>query len=161
MTAYAASFTVNTGTVGTATLGITPGSFDVRLAQVSVAGEVLTTASGGNYGINYAASFYPSSVLSGGSTVTPVPLRSGAAAATTIAKSGATISGSSMVLREAYQKGGGGNAAAALNDAYTPPFDVILKAGATLWVTSSFSGSGGGDTTVTFYFEELHLARST
>src|ERR1700756_1973050 len=88
MTAYGAGYPWTFGTTALS-MGVLAVSFPVKIARVEVwAG-----------GIAYVTiSKNTSASLSGGSTISSIPLRGGAPTATAVAKSGCTITGTSTFL---------------------------------------------------------------
>lgn len=160
MSAFLASFAVSSGTSGTATLSIVRGIFPVRISQILVSGQAINGAGSATAQLSYTASMYPSSTPSGGSAVTPLAARSGGAPTATV-KSGSTISGSSLILKQANQETSGSFLVQVLNDNYSPPFDFFINAGAALFITGTFSSNFSGNMTVEVYYDEEHLARST
>lgn len=144
MTAYALQ-AAGAGTIGT--LGIIAGTKQLRLAQVK--------SLNGNQYINIWR--YSGAGLSGGSTVTPFPMRQGGPALSGVtAQVNATISGTgSLVYAEA----------AGTFKEYSPPFDLIIAPGSALFVVhaSAPGGTTSAATMPTFmgiYCEALGLAYS-
>jgi hypothetical protein len=124
-----------------ATLSIAPVTYAIRIGAIQ-AYYFSTTAAG-----NLSTYKYSPSTLSGGSAVTPIPLRDGAAAALATVKSGATPSGTQRQLSGLVVPP---NGQASTKFVY----DLIIQPGSVFHVTST---TASGD----IQFEEFHLARST
>lgn len=97
---------------------------------------------------------YTSAGLSGGSSVTPVPMRQGAPAATATAKSGASATGTGTLI---LTRGAG-------SIDYQWPFDLLISPGSGLFLVGAVSSGSttvsGSLGSVTLYFEEPRLTRS-
>lgn len=110
-------------------VGVKAGTYPIRIATIAA-----PTSGAGGYFIYLVSSI----TLSGGTSVTPVPLRAGAPASTATCQVGAaTVSGSSLSLD------------VATSAAWTPAFDLIVAPGAGIKVTV------GASAYVIFYFEEI------
>ncbi len=155
MTAYA----VSTTAIGAGfTLGLMPGTLPVRIARLEVCGIAATSS--GQADLAFTAAVYTGSTPTGGSSITPFAMRhlAGTPAASATAKSGATISGTNIVLHAESQDASilstaGGTAVSTLNSTYTTAFDLILLSGTTFWVVGT--ETSGSFTAVVIYFEEL------
>lgn len=151
MTSYSAIVTV---TGATASLSLKAVTYQMRI--VSIETTQLNGVTSQSFPV-FSVTKYNTATQSGGSTVVPGVLREGAAAALASVKSGATTSGSSSftIHKEtnilAIQAG--------INPGYKIPFDVIVNPGSAL--VAAITGANTDQiSTVTVFFEELHLARS-
>lgn len=160
MTAYAAVFTWTA--TSTQKLSVVPSStYQIRVARVEVNGLI----TGGSQFMSYQVLVYPSNAATSGSTITPLPMRAGSPAATAVAKSNPTISGTSYQLHSEILGGSPvdalGNAVyAGMNSSYSSPFDLILSSGSTIVVQGVSIAAGTAPMSVVIYFEELRLAWS-
>lgn len=152
MTAYIIS-----GSGATVTLTVAPGTdYPVRIAKIEVGGYDFQTVSSGGYvgaSVGYGSGVYTGGVLTGGTAITPLPMRSGSPAATATARSGGSVSGTFVDIHAEEQvQYAAGAASAALNSTYSPAFDLILESGSTFYL-SAFSGTSVDCAAI--YFEEL------
>jgi hypothetical protein len=154
MTAYVA----NTGVSSSGSLTVTPVSSEIRIAQVS-----FNSADGGTgSGNTIQCSTYLVGGTSGGTAVTPLPMRQGAPAATATSKSGATwtsitnvlsvVTGSGPTLT--YTDGTTGYYTTTVSGAWQPPFDLIISPGTTLYAQAN----GNSGVFLFIHFEELRLS---
>lgn len=129
------------------TLAVSPSSsFKVRIARIEAVGAA---AAGGSNIVSYSAILYPSSTPTGGTTLTPIAMRNGSPAATATVKSGATVSGTNVLIHSEFNESIGTGTAVSMNSQYTFPFDLILASGSTLLLAPNAAVS------VIVYFEEL------
>lgn len=158
MTAYAASFTTSVSPAS-GILTITPGAtYQVRVARIEVSAPGVTIAGAPTV---IAMKVYPSSTPTGGTTLTPLPMRGGAPASTATVKSGASISGTNVVLhQEGATDSGGVGSSRDINTTYSSPFDLILSSGSALSLSFDSPYGSGWTWTLVVYFEELRLAWS-
>lgn len=150
MTTYAVTLTTSTSAV----LTVVPSStYQVRIARIE--GYATGAPSAGTP--TYSVAVYPGNTPTGGSTLTPLIMRSGAPTATAAVKSGATISGTNTTLHaEGTLADFTTGTYNPINSNYNFPFDLILSSTGTLVV--GLQGNSGGPMSVTVYFEELRLA---
>lgn len=134
MPAYIVSCGIN------ATLSIAPVTWQVRISRLEGFSSSATV-----YG-NVSSYKYSPSTLSGGSSVTPITLRDGTAAALATVKTGATPSGTQLQLT-------GTVVPPNQMSSYQLAFDLIIKPGSVFHVITSTASAD-------VQFEELHLARS-
>lgn len=160
MTAYVA---LGTG-ASSANVSITPVSNEIRIAQVVFTGEDI-----GDNGAAFGGgivSWYSSGVT-GGSTTPIAPMREGASAATSTAKSG-SLTGSGTQHQVFMQAGAGSSVSysngsatyfdSAFSLTFTPPFDFIISPGAALLATSNMGAPSTAANEVFVFFEELRLS---
>ena len=76
-------------------------------------------------------------------------MRNGSPAATATVKSGATVSGTNVLIHSEFNESIGTGTAVSMNSQYTFPFDLILASGSTLLLAPNAAVS------VIVYFEEL------
>lgn len=152
MTAYVVASTQNfpVQASGTLYLAIRAGSFEVKINRVEYG--VL----GGQGSILPALYRYAGSTISGGTALTPPPLRQGAPAATATARMGAlTLAGTQSYFTHISAALGGGSMSN-----YTPAYDITISPGSAFVMAGGYANQGNG--TITFamnaYFEELRLA---
>ena len=154
MTGYTASV-VQTTTFSTspvATVAITPVTYQIRIAKIEA-------YIGGSYSSvfpEFKVSKYLGGSVSGGTTVTPRPLRDGAPSSSATVKSGVTPSGTlSQIVDQT-------NVSGSLSYQFT--FDCILSPGVSVFYASmaggTDAGGGGYIASLLITYEELHLARS-
>jgi hypothetical protein len=127
-------------------------NFDVRLIRA----ELFTFAFNGASSSVSVDKRVGSPTLTSGTTITPAVTREGPAApaAEATVKSGATLGGSYTTYNFFFSQdvsSDGTTDATSLNTSYTPPADVILRAGSSSILTFTVGYS------VTVYFEELRL----
>jgi hypothetical protein len=151
---------VNAGTPAYV-IGIKPNTYEMRFTQLVAA----------NIGTNYIEiDFYrqTGSTLSGGSAVTPTPLRDGAQPCSATARYGAslTVSGTALPLFLVYENSASGSvsyyggleseSAGAVTG--SSPLPITVAPGGVFYVT--FSSAYTLYTYVTIFFEELRLQGS-
>lgn len=142
MTAYAAVCSAG------GKLTIVPSStYQVRIAKVEATGLAVN---GGSVG--YSVYVHPSNTPTGGTTNTPLAMRSGAPATTATVKNAPTITGTNYLLHTETATSPVSGDLVYLNANYQFPFDLILSAGSTF--VADFGGTG------VIYYEELRLAWS-
>lgn len=141
MTAYAAC-----GAGGKLTV-VPSSTYQVRIAKVEATGFVANTGT-----IGYQLYVYPSNTPTGGTTNTPLAMRSGAPATTATVKNAPTISGTNYLVHTESVSSPVSGDGVYLNANYQFPFDLILSAGSTF--VADFGGTG------VVYYEELRLAWS-
>lgn len=128
---------VSSSTSVALTLGVKAGIYPIKIVSI----EAYIVSAGGILTITE----YAAATLSAGSAITPYPLRFGAPAASSTARSGAPT-GTSTLLRTS------GNAPPVGPYLYTPPSSLILPAGAALGVAHT-----GGTYFVIVVFDELEI----
>jgi len=150
MTAYALSnFFGQTNVTNPTTMALKAGTYSLKIAQVEAAPCTSTL-------LPFAIYHYTGATLSGGTTITPAPLRDGAPAASASAKINPTITGTSSLLHAEFQ-----NSTALLS--YKFPFVVIIAPGNAILLSTTQTTTGSGAYNIlaaNIYFEELRLAWS-
>lgn len=136
MTAYSVYFLSNSSAP---VISIKAVTYTVRIARLEC---LIATSTGTAGSIVYSRN--ASATQSGGSTIVPTPYRDGGPAATAIAKSGATVSGTASSVH--FDSGGSG---------YTFPFDLTIAPGDAFVATPT-----GSIFQFVVHFEELRLAWS-
>lgn len=155
MTEYVAALGSSSST--SIALSVMPSSsYPIRIARIEVAGG--GGAFNSSTSITYTVLVYPSSTVSGGTSITPYTMRQlpGVPACTATAKTGGTISGTAVQVHYEQNVASGTNVSVFcnLNSNYTFPFDLILSSGSTLQVSATVSSATIG--AIAVYFEELH-----
>lgn len=155
MTTYVAAR--NFAQTGVPSLGVLAGTYPVRIAQIEFYG--VYAAGGTSPATSVATSVYncTGASFSGGTTITPVPMRGGAPASTATAKySYSSMSGTKSFLT-IITAGGAGSAT---TSTYTFPFDYIIPPGNAIDVSAQGTLSSQYAWAVAVYYEELRLAWS-
>lgn len=137
MSVYGAILSSGGVGTGTLTVGVKAGIYPIKILNIQL--TVGTTAS------DYAVTEYSAATLSGGSAITPFPLRGGAPAASATARSAAPT-GTSTVL-----KATGANNPVGTIVTYTPPASLIIPSGSAIGVTLTPSYL------IIVYFDELEI----
>lgn len=157
------SYTVTGGAgAGSFVFGVMPGPTK-QLKLIRVEATINGTGSSSATS-SYSVLVYPSSTISGGTLIAPFASRVGAGSSTATAKSGGTISGTSVLLHAQRQVQTLGSnvvqpqTSTNLNDSFTPTNDLILESGSTIWVTAT--GTTNGILLMAIVYEELNLKRS-
>lgn len=160
MTAYVA---VGTGTSG-AEVSITPVSNEIRIAQVVFSG--IDSLDNNPFFGGGTVSWYSSGV-SGGTAISIAPMRQGASAATSTAKTGG-ITGSGTQHQVFSQTGSGASTSfsngtstffnSSFSLTFTPPFDFIISPGAALLAVGNIGSPSTAANEVFVFFEELRLS---
>ena len=159
MTAYIASFNTSLATASGATtwLSVTANNFELKLVQAEISiANIYFSSTGGSVIAGAKVYRYDGGTASGGSALTPAPLRQGGPAATATARSGGvSFSGTQRVITQ--QTSG---IPAAIT--YAPPFDLTVSPGSSL-VLSLACPSNQPSVTFTgcylaLHFEELRLS---
>jgi hypothetical protein len=152
-------YVVSTGlNTSAGSLTLTPVSYDVKIAHVG-----FTSSDGGTGSGNILqCSTHLVGGTSGGTAVTPLPMRQGALAATATSKYGTTwtsivstlgvVTGSGPSF--SYTNGTTNFYSTTVSGTFQPTFDLILSPGSTLW--TSVGGNGG--VYLFIYFEELRFS---
>jgi len=143
-------------------VGVRAGSYELKVSQIEFTGW--------NYNHFYvlaSAYRYTGATLSGGTAITPAPLREGSAPATATARAGGSVTGTQIRLSSQYT-GGSGNPTPGTNPPVNTfgltmnyPFDLTIAAGSAvaIGIYNYTTGSGAsGQGSVTIYFEELRLS---
>ena len=143
------------GTSGSPTLGVAAGTYPVRIVRIEFFGaQGIPPNSTPAYAYVYN---YTGASFSGGTTITPVPMRGGAPPSTATAKYGYTsLSGTKSFLTIISTGGGSG----ASTTSYTFPFDYILPPGSALSTDGQITLNTSVAWAVAIYYEELRLASS-
>lgn len=137
MSVYAA---VLSGVGNTAlTVGVKAGIYPIKVILVDI--------TGGNSVNSWTITEYAAATLSAGSAITPFPLRFGAPAASSTARSGSPT-GTATVLKGIPAAV---PVAAGATIQYTPPASLILPPGAAIGATNTTSSL------VIIYFDELEI----
>lgn len=169
MTVYSisATYSQDAGTGGssaTVSIILLPGSLDVRVMQYDYTVDSWSTnvsvANPASWTFGNKARRNIGGTASGGTLITPTPMRQGAAAASATCRYGiATTSGGTSAfinaLPDVPYPGGGFNS-------YVWPQDLVISPGSMLVVSFPATWTGSATTTLltsaTLYFEELKLS---
>lgn len=148
MTSYeAAKYFGSTSTL-TASMAILAGSQQMRIVKIEA-------ALGGQASVPISLFRYSGAGLSGGTALTPGPLRDGASPALATVKTNPTISGTSTLLNTQL-------IAANATFLYQFAFDVLIAPGSAFYVLNTVTtvAAGANLFSLAVQFEELPLARS-
>jgi hypothetical protein len=154
MTAYVAStvFNIELGQGYGPALTVRAGSYEMKIARIDIGAQ---DASGDGDVIQPQISRYINSNPTGGSALTPQPLRQGAPSATATCRAGQlTVPGTGVILASLPDIPSG-------SQAYEPPFDCTVSPGSLIHVYIGWHLIGGGSiitAVVNVYFEELRLS---
>lgn len=153
MTAYNASATATGASLAAFGVAVKAATYPMRISKIEAYYQIATV---GAQPALYTISNYAGATLSGGSVVTPFPLRGGVTAAAGSARggSGTSVSGTSTFLTEF-------SAPVFTVSSYQFPFNYILNPGSAIFVTTG--GSGGTPITwmLAVFYEELRRNWST
>lgn len=157
MTAYTATFTNWPAVSAGISLGVIAGTYPCRIARIEITC---------GFGAFYEVLNYSGAAFSGGTTVTPLPLRGGAPATTATAKSSMTMTGTATLITAPHvgttQVSGTTTTGVPETLAYDFPFDYIIPTGSGIYVTNLPFNSSTSPTinSLAIYYEELRLSWS-
>lgn len=174
MTAYSTSATVAFSGPGLSTTPqiwctVAPGSFETKIILIEYGmfsiGDDYT---GGNAIVGWTPRFYRYSggVASSGTSVTPLPLRQGSAAASATSRVGSSVSITGTQALIAYPSGQGSGSGGSTNLNYQFPFDLTVTPGSVFALSTGTITLDGvpsannisGSIRLNVYFEELRLS---
>ncbi len=159
MTTYSAAR--NFGGTGGSGLGVLAGTYPVRISKIEFWGSRVVGGTTGTQIVYASVTHCAGASFSGGTSITPLPMRGGAPPSTATVKYGySSVSGTKSFLT-IISTGSPGPSGSPSTANYTFPFDYILAPGSAIDV----NGGGTLDNTynwaINIFYEELRLAWST